>query len=91
MGRMTEDKMIGWHHQLDGHEFEQGPGVGGELGSLACCSQTWLSNWTELTDRKKNQASHNVAGKGNSTSIAFLDYCGYSPLTLHWKLTSGVS
>ena len=25
---MTEDKMVGWHHQLDGHEFEQAPGVG---------------------------------------------------------------
>ena len=25
---MTEDKMVGWHHQLNGHEFEQAPGVG---------------------------------------------------------------
>ena len=32
---MTEDEMIGWHHQLNGHEFEQAPGVGGGLGSLA--------------------------------------------------------
>ena len=30
--------MVGWHHQLDGHEFEQAPGVGDEQGSLACCS-----------------------------------------------------
>ena len=30
--------MVGWHHWLDGHEFEQTPGVGGEQGSLACCS-----------------------------------------------------
>ena len=35
---MTEDEMVGWHHQLDGHEFEQAPGVGGGQGSLACCS-----------------------------------------------------
>ena len=37
----TEDKMVGWHHWLDGHEFEQAPGVGYILsgqGSLACCS-----------------------------------------------------
>ena len=34
----TEDEMVGWHHQLDGHEFEQAPGVGDEQGSLACCS-----------------------------------------------------
>ena len=35
---MTEDKMVGWHHQLDGHEFEQAPGDGEGQGSLACCS-----------------------------------------------------
>ena len=34
----TEDEMIGWHHQLDGHEFEQGLGVDDGQGSLACCS-----------------------------------------------------
>ena len=35
---MTEDEMVGWHHWLDGHEFEQAPGVGDEQGSLGCCS-----------------------------------------------------
>ena len=35
---MTEDEMVGWHHQLNGHEFEQAPGVGEGQGSLACCS-----------------------------------------------------
>ena len=34
---MSEDEIVGWHHQLDGHEFEQALGVDG-LGSLACCS-----------------------------------------------------
>ena len=29
---MTEDEMVGWHHQLDGHEFEQAPGVGDGQG-----------------------------------------------------------
>ena len=50
----TEDKMVGWHHWLDGHEFEQAPGIG--MGREARCaavrevakSQTWLSDWTEL-------------------------------------------
>ena len=32
------DEMVGWHHQLDGHESEQVPGVGDEQGSLVCCS-----------------------------------------------------
>ena len=52
---MTEDKMVGWHHQLDGHEFEQALGVGDGLGSLASIGMLrvrhdWASelNWTEL-------------------------------------------
>ena len=32
---MTEDEMVGWHHRLSGHEFEQVPGVGDRQGSLA--------------------------------------------------------
>ena len=35
---MTEDEMVGWHHQLSGHRFEQAPGVGDGQGSLACSS-----------------------------------------------------
>ena len=33
---MTEDKMVGWHHRLSGHEFDQAPGDGEGHGSLAC-------------------------------------------------------
>ena len=36
---MTEDEMVGWHHRLNGHEFEQAPGNGERQGSLACCSR----------------------------------------------------
>ena len=35
---MTEDETVGWHHQLNGHEFEQTPGNGKEKGSLTYCS-----------------------------------------------------
>ena len=35
---MTEDEMVGWHHQLDGHEFEQTLGDGEGKGSLVCCN-----------------------------------------------------
>ena len=51
---MTEDGMVGWHHQIDGHEFEQALGLGDGQASLACCSlwvtkcQTRLSKGTEL-------------------------------------------
>ena len=52
----TEDEMVGWHHWLDGHEFEQAPGVGEGQGSLVCCSPWGCKeldtierlNWTEL-------------------------------------------
>ena len=33
---MTEDEMVGWHHRLNGHEFEQTPKAGDEQGSLFC-------------------------------------------------------
>ena len=35
---MTENKMVGWHHQLDGHELEHAPGVGDGQGSLVCAT-----------------------------------------------------
>ena len=35
---MTQDEMVGWHHQLNGHEFEQAPRVGVGQESLECCS-----------------------------------------------------
>ena len=35
---MTEDEMVGWHHQLSGHEFESTPGIGDGQEGLACCS-----------------------------------------------------
>ena len=53
---MTEDEMAGWHHQLDGHEFEWTLGVGDGQGRLACFDSwglTRLSNWTELKENKK--------------------------------------
>ena len=52
---MTEDKMVGWHHWLNGHEFEQAPGVGKGQGSLACCSPWGCkeSNMTEWLNNSK--------------------------------------
>ena len=46
---MTEDEMVGWHHQFSGHESEQTPGDGEGQGSLACCSPRGReeSNMTE--------------------------------------------
>ena len=49
-GWQREDEMVGWHHQLYGHEFEQTLGDGEERGSLACCSPWGLQSWARLSD-----------------------------------------
>ena len=63
-GGTTEDEMVAWHHWLDGHEFEQAPGVGDGQRSLECCSPwgckesdrtEWLK-WTELRLKCYRQA-----------------------------------
>ena len=50
---MTEDKMVGWHHWLHGHEFEQAPGDGKEQGSLVCCSP-WGHKESDMTEKLDN-------------------------------------
>ena len=47
---MTEDEMVGWHHQLDGHEFEQGLGDGDGQGGLGCCG-SWGRKELDTTER----------------------------------------
>ena len=50
---MTEDEIVGWHHQLNGREFEQASGDGKEQGSLACCSP-WGHKESDTTERLNN-------------------------------------
>ena len=47
---MTEDEMVGWHHRLYEHEFEQAPGAGDGQGSLTCCSP-WDLKESDTTER----------------------------------------
>ena len=47
---MTQDEIIGWHHLLDRHEFEQAPGVVVGQGSLACCS-SWGCKELDMTEQ----------------------------------------
>ena len=76
---MTENEMVGWHHRLDGHEFEQPLGVGNGQGDLACCSPwghkesdtiEWL-NWT----------AHFLTGLG----FCFLDWT-VRAVCIFWRL-----
>ena len=47
---MTEDEMVGWHHRLNGLEFEQASGAGDGQGSLGCCSP-WDHKELDTTER----------------------------------------
>ena len=50
---VTEDEMLGWHHRLNGYEFVQTLGDGGEQGSLACCSP-WGRKELDMTEQRNN-------------------------------------
>ena len=52
---MTEDEMVGRHHPLNGHEFEQALGDGEGQGGLACCSP-WGRNESDTTEQLKNSS-----------------------------------
>ena len=47
---VTEDEMVEWHHQLNGHVSEQTPGDGKGQGNLACCSP-WCCKESDITER----------------------------------------
>ena len=50
---MTEDEIVGWHHPLDGHEFEQTPGEGEGQGNLVC-SSPWGQKESDLNEQLHN-------------------------------------
>ena len=54
---MTEDEMVGWHHRLDGPEFEQAPGDGEGQGSLVCCSLRGRKE-SDMTERLNNNRAN---------------------------------
>ena len=56
---MSENKMVGWHHQLNEHEFEQAPGDDEGQGSLACCSP-WGRKELDMTEQLNNKTTNVV-------------------------------
>ena len=90
----TEDEMVGWHHRLDGHEFEQAPGVGDGQGGLGAAvpgvtkSQTGLNEWTELNIIvwSLNIITHNFEEKSGINAIHF-EY--YKHFVLNQSLVTG--
>ena len=65
--------MVGWRHQLDGHEFEQAPGVGDGQGGLACCSP-WGRKESHMTQQQSelNRKTEFVNGPNISIVEIFL-------------------
>ena len=57
--RMTEDEIVGWHHWLDGYEFEEAPGDGDGQGALVCCSP-WCCKESDTTEQLNWTESHSV-------------------------------
>ena len=78
---MTEDEMVGWHHWLDGHEFEQTLGDGEGQGGLACCSP-----W----DHKELDVTGWLNNKNNEDCSLFLISGAIVYLCFHSKLFSAV-
>ena len=74
---MTEDEMFGWHHRIDGHEFEQALGDGEGQGDLVCCSP-WGCKELDTTERLNN----------NSFSLNFFKFVSeLSPFPLLQSIT----
>ena len=57
---MTQDEMVGWHHPLNGHEFEQTPGDGEGQGSLACCSP-WGRKQSDTIEQQQESLTLSVS------------------------------
>ena len=71
--------MVGWHYQLDGHEFEQAPGIGDGQGGLVCCSPWGLkeSDTTEATQQQQQQLT-SVRDYWKNHSFDYMDLCWQS-------------
>ena len=65
---MTEDAMVGWHHQLNGHECEQAPGIGDGQGGLVCCNP-WCRKESDTTERLKTTNSQERVPKMKLSSF----------------------
>ena len=65
---MSEDEMVGWHHQLNRHEFEQAPGICDGQGNMACCSpsSTYKGCNEKLLHFANQLTSVNIANFGTN-------------------------
>ena len=69
--RVTENEVVEWHYQLNGHEFEQTPGETEGQGSLACCS-LWGCKESDTTEQLNNNTD--IKGELDSNTIIVWDF-----------------
>ena len=67
---MTEDEMVGWHYQLNGHEFEQTPRDSEQQGSLVCCSP-WGCKESEMTEYLTATTNQTFSGSSDGKVSAY--------------------
>ena len=75
---MTEDEMLGWHHQPNGRESEQAPGVGDGQGGLACCSP-WGCKELDTTEQLNRSFRLAAAAKSLQSCPTLCDPIDGSP------------
>ena len=78
----TENEMVEWHHQLNGHEFESTPGVSDAQGGLACCSP-WGHKESDMTERLNS--SNGRSPEYLPTTIAVFDSTHFTTLDTSYK------
>ena len=91
----TKDETVGWHHRLDGHEFEQAPGVGDGQGSLVYCSSwghkemnmTERLNWTELQASEVALMVKNLPADARDIKAHVWSFGQEDPLEGPWEPT----
>ena len=85
---MTENEMVGWHHRLNGHEFEQAPGVGDRQGSLACCSP-WGHKEADTTEWLNWSCVYKTYTKLPTSSDYFMIERDKKSLWARWEALAG--
>ena len=68
--------MVGWHHRLDGHEFEQALGVGDGQGSLACCSP-WDHKESDITEQLTDLGDVIEVNLNFAQNISWFNWLGH--------------
>ena len=97
----TEDEMAGWHHRLDGHEFEWTPGAGDGQGGLACCDSwghkesdtTERLNWSELNSTSRTRATGGTLQSQiySTKENNFVNNCSNNGMIATWNIRCSIT